>query len=1193
MRSKGWLVVLFLLFWTLPMTARADDGLQYELSSDGESVAVTGYTGNGPEVTIPDTMWNRPVTVIRKGAFTSNEKIQEIHFGKNVKIIEEYSCNRMKNLASLRIPGNVIKIGMSAFCECRNLRELAFEEGMSVLTLVCYSFTDCPKLREINFGTRPIKGVSRDGIMGGTGNLFSGSAISEITIPATVDISEMFSALEGCDYLRKVTIDAKSIKSYTFSNGGSLEEVILRGTVTIEKSVFSRCTSLTAVTFPDTLQTIGEGAFDGCAALARVELPESVEEIGGSAFRGCTAFKEFTFPAKVKAAQGRCLEGCTGLETVTFPEGLESIGARALSGCTALKSIRIPAQVKEIAERAFEGCEGLEQITVAEDNPAFLARENLLYDKAQTTLLRAAQRAEKISLADTTASIGAYACTGMQSVKSFAVPQQITEIGTGAFADSLSLEELSFAEGEETLSLGGYAFENCTGLLRVDFGTRQIRVENSFAFRNTGLLAVRLTENVNTEKGSAMFQRCEKLERVEITGEQKGASLFTNCAGLTTAVLTQMTAVPNALFSESGALSDVSLGEGIETIGKRAFWKTGLGTVGFPDSLKRIEDGAFGYCSLTGLHIPAGVEYIGLQSLEGCQKLAEITVDQENSFYAAENNILFDKTKETLLYLPGDGYGLANISIPESVKKVSTRAFSNCGELEWAAFDGGIPAGVYEPSDGWGLADTGFSLGKVPTDSFLFYGEEYPAWQTTGAVKIPAQNRVPITQEMREIREVLESVGPENVKPEDKEELENLRQRYQERGQDEKLWIGSDEKLEAAYARASGLAVKLLIQALPEEEELTAADREAVEQAERAYEQLGGTAKAAVGDTLMLRLRKAALRMQEILKVKEIRPSLKEMEGMRGETIEISVEILPDYAKNRTLLCELEDLELADYTIDQDKKTIAFSLKKEGSTAAVLLAADESGVSVRIPLKIRLPQPRGTEAKQHGATAEVKWQKVEGASGYRIYCSVNGGEFRECGSTPNIIFVHDGLQPGNTYSYCVAAVSGDGHDSPLSSDAAVLEIPASETEKPEPETEKPEPETEKPEPETEKLESEKPLDGKEEETEPPGEDKKEPEDLFSKDAPQKVKAVSSRKQTVRLTWKKVSGASGYQIFRSTAKKGRYQRIRTLKKGRVVRYNDRKLKKRTYYYKIRAFLKQEGKETVYGKWSKAVKVKVKK
>lgn len=55
------------------------------------------------------------------------------------------------------------------------------------------------------------KGYPGNGIMGGTGNLFSGSAISEITIPAAVDISEMFSALEGCDYLRKVTIDAKSI----------------------------------------------------------------------------------------------------------------------------------------------------------------------------------------------------------------------------------------------------------------------------------------------------------------------------------------------------------------------------------------------------------------------------------------------------------------------------------------------------------------------------------------------------------------------------------------------------------------------------------------------------------------------------------------------------------------------------------------------------------------------------------------------------------------------------------------------------------------------------------------------------------------------------------------------------------------------------------------------------------------------
>ena len=91
-------------------------------------------------------------------------------------------------------------------------------------------------------------------------------------------------------------------------------------------------------------------------------------------------------------------------------------------------------------------------------------------------------------------------------------------------------------------------------------------------------------------------------------------------------------------------------------------------------------------------------------------------------------------------------------------------------------------------------------------------------------------------------------------------------------------------------------------------------------------------------------------------------------------------------------------------------------------------------------------------------------------------------------------------------------------------------------------------------------------------------------------SPQKVTAVKAKrvKSKVKLTWKKVKGADGYEIYRATSKKGKYQKIKTLKKGTIVSYTDGKAKKgKTYYYKVRA-VKNAGKTSVKGTASNAVR-----
>lgn len=88
-----------------------------------------------------------------------------------------------------------------------------------------------------------------------------------------------------------------------------------------------------------------------------------------------------------------------------------------------------------------------------------------------------------------------------------------------------------------------------------------------------------------------------------------------------------------------------------------------------------------------------------------------------------------------------------------------------------------------------------------------------------------------------------------------------------------------------------------------------------------------------------------------------------------------------------------------------------------------------------------------------------------------------------------------------------------------------------------------------------------------------------------------LKAAASSKK-VKLTWSKVTGASGYVIYRSTSKKGTYKKIKTVTKGSTKTYTNSNLTKgKTYYYKIRAYRTVNGKK-VYGSYSAVVSAKVK-
>ena len=109
---------------------------------------------------------------------------------------------------------------------------------------------------------------------------------------------------------------------------------------------FAGCGSLTSLSVPGSVRTIGDGAFRDCVSITSVMIPDGVTEIGNYVFRNCR-----------------------GLTAVVLPETLERIGRYAFSYCSKLETLRIPAAVTEIGTEAFSNC-GMWSVTFQGDAPA-------------------------------------------------------------------------------------------------------------------------------------------------------------------------------------------------------------------------------------------------------------------------------------------------------------------------------------------------------------------------------------------------------------------------------------------------------------------------------------------------------------------------------------------------------------------------------------------------------------------------------------------------------------------------------------------------------------------------------------------------------------------------------------------------------------------------------------------------------
>ena len=134
--------------------------------------------------------------------------------------------------------------------------------------------------------------------------------------------------------------------------------------------VFSYCDSLTSVTIPNSVTSIGDYAFSGCSSLTSVTIPNSVTFIGYSAFQFCSSLTSVTIPNGVIGEYA--FWKCRSLTSVTIGNSVTSIGDYAFEECSSLTSVTIPNSVTSIGSGAFSYCSSLTSVTCLATNPPAL-----------------------------------------------------------------------------------------------------------------------------------------------------------------------------------------------------------------------------------------------------------------------------------------------------------------------------------------------------------------------------------------------------------------------------------------------------------------------------------------------------------------------------------------------------------------------------------------------------------------------------------------------------------------------------------------------------------------------------------------------------------------------------------------------------------------------------------------------------
>ena len=677
------------------------------------------------------------VTTIPRSCFSGCSSLENLTISEGVTDIgiEAFlSCN----LNALTLPESLEAIESSAFSGNKSLKSVNIPAKVKTIGAWAFSFCGLTDL------------VIPEGVQTIDGSAFYGNSLQNLTLPSTITSigNEAFRGnLQSitCNaatpptlgdnafssgIMPSIKVPLASIAAYKkaygwkdYSNYYGGEEIIdgvayriddkgayVQAAIMTESEVsLAENVAFEGAQYP--LYKIADNAFAGNGSITLVTVPATVETIGSNAFDGVT------YPIiKIKATTPPVLASKLPMLSAIVPPA----SVKAYKAANYWKDMTIIGEGKNDIEVTTSATVDLTEaiMTQAKITPASVTSIKvhgpLTNDDIINALNTNMRSCYAIDLSD--AEIEALpdgAFNGKIGLLEITLPAGLKAIGNNAFRGCFALRnEVTIPAGVQTI--GSYAFSGCRNAKFNPALPETLTAIGDYAFQNcANLYAVTLPASLQTI-GAHAFEASNVQEAVLPAGLKTiGAYAFRHCSNITRVTLPDgLTTLGEGAFQQCEALvtADLMNPMDITSIPRYAFdGCSGLRNVYLPFFIEAVGDYAFRGCaSLRQIQFVAPTKTIGSYAFSGCRSLKSLDLFKCENFTTIGSYAFSGCTS------------LKSLNLPKSLETIGEYAFSGCQAISVISSPSLVPPTIANESALNGI-DKDVCVLTMPKSVYLDY----------------------------------------------------------------------------------------------------------------------------------------------------------------------------------------------------------------------------------------------------------------------------------------------------------------------------------------------------------------------------------------------------------------------------------------------------------------------------------------
>lgn len=299
-------------------------------------------------ITIPNT-----VTEIGMSLFEGCTSLKDVVMGEGITNLPSYCFYKCTSLEQMSLPIGLTVIGDYSFADCESLRSVTAATPLTQIGVA--AFGSCSILESLPDLTEVVEvGYCAFGDCHKLTSLIFSDKLQTVSLGDNIGMGPC----PGCESLVDVNLgnNVKVLPRQSFYGCRSLKSFkVPENCTVIGPGVFHYCTSLETITMPQRMESIGARddmatgeVFRECNSLKSLRIPEGVKVLEYANIVRCTSLTQLTLPSTLERLEDWAIRGCP-LTELHLPETVTYIGGSAID-LDDLKELTIPASVVQFGD---------------------------------------------------------------------------------------------------------------------------------------------------------------------------------------------------------------------------------------------------------------------------------------------------------------------------------------------------------------------------------------------------------------------------------------------------------------------------------------------------------------------------------------------------------------------------------------------------------------------------------------------------------------------------------------------------------------------------------------------------------------------------------------------------------------------------------------------------------------------------